>query len=173
MSGSPLRARNVVVVLIVFAVSVLYNAYLHPAGVPGSEIWYILWFVLIGAVILGVGWVGWQWATTVRTLDRKQRTTTTMMLGGLLLALTSALSQRADCSYFCTEPRPWRYPEFSIRSHAGPLGFEMPMLELGAATDCFCPELLALPNLLSGLLLIVGGSLLQSHFADRPTIVSG
>jgi len=167
MPGPQLRVRHVALVLVAFAITALYNAYIHPAGVPGpAEVWTGLWFCLIGAVLFGVLWVGWRWAMTVRSLPWAQRLMTTMLVSGLLLALASALTHRADCSSFAIDAKSWRRPEFAIRSHPGLLGFEVPALELGAASDAFCSELLSLPALLGGIVLIAGGGLLHRRAAD-------
>lgn len=162
-SGRRLRAGEVGAVTACFALTVLYTAYGTPLPDP-AVLFVVPLFLAVAGFLVGLPWLVVRWLSSVRTLRRERRVTTTAMLAGLLLAVSSYFNEGVAC-VLCvntTGAQPWRHPEFAVRTLAGPFGFEVPALVLDSSVQCFCPQTLALPHLLGGVALVGAAAL-----ADR------
>lgn len=160
-----LRVRAVAVVLALFSLGLVYTTYFYFwPGAAGVLPELLLWLFILGT-LGGLLWAAWRWATTVRALDSARRATTTVMLAGLLLAVSSYFGESAWCIQFAntTGAEPWRHPEFAVRTAAGPLGVNVPTFVLGSTVKGFCPKLLPLPHFVGGVLLVAAAAVADRH----------
>lgn len=150
-----------------FFASVFYLTYIYPWE-AGVLIEPFLVLCLLGFLASFI-WMVVRWVTILRSSHRAHRLTSSTMLVGLLLAVSSYFNEGAACVPFAntTGVQPWRHAEFAVRTAAGPFGLDVPALVLDATVKGFCPKLLALPHLVGGVLLIAVAAVADRRLRTR------